>query len=286
MLKTLRKYASFVKFPHTVFAMPFALAGYFYGVQTAGFDGWLLLKVLLCMVFARNAAMGFNRWADRDIDAVNPRTAGREIPKGLIAPKNALRFVVVNSILFMAAAAWINQLCLFLSPAALAVVLGYSLTKRFSWLCHLFLGLSLAIAPAGAYIAVTGTLTFVPVMLSLLVLTWSAGFDIIYSLQDLDFDREHNLNSMPARLGASGSLAVSAGLHLLTAGLAVRLVFAFGNTVPTLIGTSVFIALLTYQHLIVSPRKLNRINMAFSTLNGIASIAYTICIIAGFYTGL
>ena len=285
MFQTLRKYASLVKFPHTVFAMPFALIGYFYGIQSAGFEGWLLLKVLLCMVFARNAAMGFNRWADRDIDAINPRTAAREIPRGIISPKNALWFVSVNALLFILVAAWINRLCLILSPVALAVILGYSLTKRFSWLCHLFLGLSLAIAPSGAYIALTGTLTQIPVILSVLVFFWSAGFDIIYSLQDLEFDRENNLNSMPARLGAAGALAVSAALHLLTALLSIWLVFAFGNGVWIRIGTMIFIALLVYQHVIVSPGKLDRINMAFSTLNGIASITYAAFIILGFYIG-
>lgn len=283
MLKTIRKYASLVKFSHTVFAMPFALIGYFYGIQATGFDALLLLKVLLCMVFARNAAMGFNRYADRDIDSVNPRTANREIPKGIILPRNALWFVIINSLLFIAGAAWINPLCFYLSPVALGVILGYSLTKRFSWLCHLFLGLSLAIAPSGAYIAVTGTLTWIPIVLSFLVFTWSAGFDIIYSLQDLDFDRKHHLNSMPARLGAFGSLAVSAGLHLITAFLAIWLVFAFGNTLLIRIGTMLFIALLVYQHLIVSPEKLDKVNMAFSTLNGIASITYALFVIPGLY---
>ena len=283
MLGTIRKYTSLVKFSHTVFAMPFALIGYFYGVQTAGFDGWLLLKVVLCMVFARNAAMGFNRWADRKIDAVNPRTAGREIPKGIITPKNALWFVIINSILFMVTAAWINRMCLYLSPVALAVILGYSLTKRFSFLCHLFLGAALAIAPSGAYIAVTGTLSSVPIILSFLVFTWSAGFDIIYSLQDLDFDRKQGLNSMPARLGAFGSLAVSAGLHLVTAVLAIWLVFLFGNAILIRIGTMAFIGLLVYQHVIVSPTKLDRINMAFGTLNGLASVVYATFIILSFY---
>ena len=283
MLETIRKYASLVKFSHTVFAMPFALIGYFYGIQSVGFDGWLLLKVVLCMVFARNAAMGFNRWADRKIDAVNPRTAGREIPQGIITPKNALWFVILNSVLFVLTATWINRMCLYLSPVALAVILGYSLTKRFSFLCHLFLGLSLAIAPSGAYIAVTGTLTQVPIILSFLVFTWSAGFDIIYALQDLDFDRKQGLNSMPARLGAFDSLAVSAGLHLITAVLAIWLVFLFGNTLLTRIGTMAFICLLVYQHVIVSPTKLNRINLAFGTLNGIASIAYATFIILDLY---
>jgi 4-hydroxybenzoate polyprenyltransferase len=283
MLQIVRRYASLVKFSHTVFAMPFALTGYFYGVQTAGFSWILLLKIVLCMVFARNAAMGFNRWADRKIDAANPRTAGREIPRGAITAKNALWFVIANAILFVATALWINLLCGMLAPVAVAVVLGYSLTKRFSWLCHLFLGLALAIAPAGAYLAVTGTLTPTVLLLSALVMTWTAGFDVIYSLQDLDFDRRNGLNSLPARLGAFGSLAVSAGLHLITAVLAIVLVFAFGNTLFIRLGTGIFIALLVYQHLIVGPGRLERVNLAFGTMNGVAGMAYAGFVIAGMY---
>lgn len=285
MLKTIRRYASLVKFPHTVFALPFAGIGYFYAVQAEGFDGWLLAKVLLCMVCARNAAMGFNRYADRKIDALNPRTAGREIPRGVITPKNALWFVVVNAALFIAAAAWINRLCGMLSPVALAVILGYSLTKRFTWLSHLFLGLSLAIAPSGAYIAVTGTLAWAPVLLSALVLTWSGGFDIIYSLQDIDFDRQHGQNSLPARLGAAGALWVSAGLHLATLVFVLLLDPYWGGNLYARLGGGAFIALLIYQHLIVSPRKLDRIGLAFGTINGIASVVYAAGIILGFYLG-
>ncbi|MCD8185879.1 MAG: putative 4-hydroxybenzoate polyprenyltransferase [Rikenellaceae bacterium] len=283
MLATLKKYARLVHFPHTVFAMPFALIGYFLAVRYTGFDGWVLLKVLVCMVLARNAAMGFNRWSDRDIDAANPRTAAREIPRGVISPRRALAFVIFNALLFVAVASWINPRCGMLSPVALVVILGYSLTKRFTLLCHLFLGLALAIAPSGAYLAVTGTLTQVPIVLSAMVLTWSAGFDIIYSLQDLDFDRAHRLHSMPARLGAPASLALSAGLHLITAFLVLWLNFAFGNHALTRLGTVLFIGLLLYQHLLVTPRKLGRIGMAFGTLNGIASLCYAVFIIAGFY---
>ena len=285
MLKYLRTYTSFVKFSHTVFALPFALIGFFYGVQQVGFDGLLLVKVVLCMVFARNAAMGFNRYADRKIDAANPRTANREIPKGIITPKNALAFVIGNSILFVICAGWINTLCLILSPVALLIVLGYSLTKRFTSLSHLFLGLSLAIAPSGAYIAVAGTLSWAPVFLSLLVLTWSGGFDIIYSLQDADFDRENRLHSIPARLGIKGALCVSAGLHLLTLVMVIILDGYWGGTIFSRMGAGLFIALLIYQHLIVSPGKLDRVNMAFSTTNGLASIVYAAGVIAGFYMG-
>lgn len=283
MLNTLKRYASLVKFSHTVFAMPFALAGYFYGVQQTGFNGGLLLKILLCMVFARNAAMGFNRYADRDIDATNPRTAKREIPGGVISPKNALWFVIINGILFMATAASINTLCLILSPVALAVILGYSLTKRFTSYAHLFLGLALAIAPSAAYIAVTGTLVLPMILLSLLVFCWSAGFDIIYSLQDLEFDRKNGLNSIPARLGAKGALTFSAILHSVTFILTVYLNTAWQGGIYAFMGGLLFTLLLIYQHLIVSPTRLDRINLAFGTTNGVASIVYATGIILGFY---
>jgi 4-hydroxybenzoate polyprenyltransferase len=276
VLKAVRTYASLVKFGHTVFAMPFALIGYFYGVRQAGFDGLLLLKVVLCMVFARNAAMGFNRWADRRIDAANPRTAHREIPRGVVAPNRALAFVIGNAVLFVACAGWINPLCLRLSPAALAVILGYSLTKRFTSLSHLVLGLALAIAPAGAYIAATGTLDVAPVLLSGLVLTWTGGFDIIYSLQDAAFDRQNRLHSLPARLGVRGALWVSAGLHAATLILVLVLDGWWGGGGFARTGAALFIALLVYQHLIVGPGRLERVDLAFSTLNGVASIVYAL----------
>ncbi len=183
MNNVVSRYASLVKFSHTVFAMPFALLSYVYALVSTAvpFDWLLLVKILLCMVFARNAAMGFNRWADRDIDAKNPRTAGREIPAGKITPRAALAFVIGNCVAFVAAAAWINCLALWLSPVALAVLLGYSLTKRFTAWSHVVLGLALAIAPVGAYIAVTGSVALFPVLLAVAVLTWTAGFDILYS---------------------------------------------------------------------------------------------------------
>ena len=279
------KYASLIKFPHTVFALPFALIGYFYGVQQVGFDAVLLCKVLLCMVLARNAAMGFNRWADRKIDAENPRTAVREIPRGVISPKNALGFVIANAALFIASALWINPLCGALAPIALTVILGYSLTKRFTGLSHLVLGLALAIAPAGAYIAVTGTLNWPVAMLSALVLTWTAGFDIIYSLQDIDFDRANGLHSLPARLGVRGALWVSAGLHALSFGLVIVLDGVWGGNIHARLGEGLFLLLLVFQHAIVTPRRLDRIDLAFGTLNGMAGVVYAGGTILGFYFG-
>ena len=204
------RYASLVKFSHTIFAMPFALLSYVYALVSTNtpFEWLLLVKILLCMVFARNAAMGFNRWSDRDIDARNPRTASRDIPAGRITPRAAMTFVVVNCVLFVAVAGWINVLALTLSPIALAVLLGYSLTKRFTSMSHIVLGLALAIAPVGAYIAVTGTIVWFPVILAIAVLTWTAGFDILYSLQDTDFDRSNGLHSIPARFRAFSTMAV------------------------------------------------------------------------------
>ena len=180
MATTIRKYLSMVKFSHTIFAMPFALVGYTWALTStsACFDWVLLVQVVACMVLARNTAMGFNRWADRDIDAANPRTASREIPSGQISPRAALWFVIINALGFMAVAATINPLTLWLSPVALLVVMGYSYCKRFTALAHIVLGLALGIAPVGAYIAVTGQFAAEPLVLSALVLTWVGGFDI------------------------------------------------------------------------------------------------------------
>ncbi|RME06912.1 MAG: 4-hydroxybenzoate octaprenyltransferase, partial [Bacteroidetes bacterium] len=187
----MKKYLSLVKFAHTVFAMPFALLGYFLAVQLPDrhFDWKLLLLVVLCMVFARNAAMAFNRYLDRNIDKANPRTATREIPAGVISPQSALWFVILNAAGFIATTWFINSLCFLLSPVALLVILGYSFTKRFSALCHLVLGMGLALAPVGAYIAVTGSFATLPVLYGFAVLFWVSGFDIIYALQDDEFDR-------------------------------------------------------------------------------------------------
>ncbi|MDR2936866.1 MAG: putative 4-hydroxybenzoate polyprenyltransferase, partial [Rikenellaceae bacterium] len=227
MFARIRDYARLVKFSHTVFAMPFALAAFFHAVQDmdGGFPWVLLLKVLLCMVLARNAAMAFNRYADRRIDALNPRTRRREIPAGVILARSALIFTIVNATLFIAVAAWINPLAFKLSPVALLVVLGYTLTKRFTWLCHIAIGLALSIVPMAAYIAVTGHFSGGMIWLSALVLTWVAGFDIIYSLQDIAFDRANGVFSIPVRLGAWGALGMSAFLHLLTVWFTLKIGF-------------------------------------------------------------
>ncbi|NVO20602.1 MAG: UbiA family prenyltransferase [Bacteroidetes bacterium] len=269
-------YLSLVKFAHTVFALPFALIGYFMAtVQEGGILSWnIFILVIACMFLARNAAMSFNRWADREFDRQNPRTAKREIPADIIKPSYALAFCLANAALFIVATWFINPICFYLSPVALMVILGYSLTKRFTSLSHMVLGLGLSLAPTGAYLAVCGHFGIQPVLLSLAVLCWVTGFDIIYALQDEDFDREFKLKSIPVALGRRKSLGFSLLLHLLTT---VFLLFAgITGEFRTIywVGFIIFNFLLYYQHWIVKPDDLSKVNLAFFTLNGIASLLF------------
>jgi 4-hydroxybenzoate polyprenyltransferase len=282
----LKNYLSLIKFSHTIFALPFALIGYFLAIEysTFSFDGILLLKVVLCMVFARSAAMAFNRYIDRDIDKANDRTAAvREIPNGSIKPKAALIFVIVNCGLFIATTFFINDLCFYLSPVALLVVLGYSLTKRFTALCHLVLGVGLALAPIGAYLAVTGSFAWLPLYISFAVLFWVAGFDMIYALQDEEFDKKMGLSSIPAKIGRKATLNLSVLFHIITAGYLISAAYLASAGVLFWIGTVVFISLLIYQHLLVKPNDLSKVNIAFFTTNGIASVIFSIFVIISFY---
>jgi 4-hydroxybenzoate polyprenyltransferase len=211
----LRKWFSLVRFSHTLFALPFALAGLL--VASSGRPGWKpLLLVLACMATARNAAMAFNRFIDRDHDAANPRTAVRDIPAGRISPRGALLFVVVNSLLFVGLCGLLNSLCLMLSPVALVLILGYSLAKRFTALCHLWLGLSIGISPLAAGIAFSGHFLAVPAWLGAALWAWLAGFDIVYATQDEGFDRDRGLHSIPALLGRRRALGVAALFHAMT----------------------------------------------------------------------
>ncbi len=277
----MKQYLSLVKFSHTVFALPFALVGFFVGTaeQGQGLSWRLLGLVVLCMVFARTAAMAFNRWLDREVDALNPRTQSREIPAGVVSPQAALRLVIGACVLFVATTYFINPLCFYLSPVALAVVLGYSYTKRFTWLCHLILGLGLALAPVGAYIAATGQFGWIPILYGAAVLLWTAGFDIIYALQDEAFDREHRLYSIPARVGKAQALRVSEWLHLGAAAFMVSAGSLMHSRLAeaewlTWLGTAIFLVLLVYQHRLVKPNDLSRVNMAFFTTNGVASLLF------------
>ena len=281
----IRNYFSLVKISHTVFSLPFALIGFFLaaGEHTGDISFRVLTLVILCVLFVRNAAMGFNRYADREFDRANPRTALREIPRTIISPRSALWFVVLNSALFIATTAFLNTLCLILSPVALLVVLGYSFTKRFTALSHLFLGCGLALAPIGAYLAVTAHFAFLPLLFSFCVLFWVAGFDLLYALQDMDFDRSRNLKSIPASIGAKGSLILSTGFHL----IALLLLVLAGIVRPFGIlywaGLAIFTLLIIYQHLIVKPSDFSRVNLAFATLNGVASIVFGGFVIADLY---
>jgi 4-hydroxybenzoate polyprenyltransferase len=303
-MSKVKSYLSLIKFSHTIFAMPFAVIGLFLGFwQWHGVNNKILnpfvakvynafwpsetlfigVLVILCMIFARSAAMAFNRYLDRQFDAKNPRTAIREIPSGLIKANNVLWFTIANCLLFIACCFFINKLCFFLSPVALAVVLGYSYTKRFTPLCHLILGLGLSLAPIGAYLAVTGQFALLPVLFSLTVIFWVSGFDIIYALQDEEFDKSQQLYSMPAWLGKAKALRVSELLHLLSAACVV---FAgwYGNFGWLYwIGAAVFAGMLIYQHSIVKPTDLRKVNLAFMTANGIASVVFAIFVIADLF---
>ncbi len=304
-MSSIKKYLSLVKFSHTIFAMPFAIIGFFLGIKSPtglytgqsnlnmtlgwGYDItnfviWqkIVLKfplVILCMITARSAAMAFNRYLDSHFDAKNPRTAIREIPAGIISKESALRFVIINCIVFTIATLFINKICFFLSPVALFVILFYSYTKRFTPLCHLILGVGLSLAPIGAYLAVTGAFAFLPILFSFAVIFWVSGFDIIYALQDVEFDQSQKLFSMPAWLGKAKALKVSELLHVLSAGCVVfaGLYGHFGWWYWT--GIAVFIGMLIYQHSIVKPNDLSKVNIAFMTANGIASVIFSVFVL-------
>ncbi len=306
-MSSFKNYLSLIKFSHTIFAMPFALIGFFLGIshlqQNNNFHTdlltkysfleklsifmhqkwWLFLLVILCMVFARSAAMAFNRWLDAQIDAKNARTSIREIPAGIISPKQALAFTILCAILFVVTTYFINSICFYLSPIALLVILGYSYTKRFTAFCHLILGIGLGLAPIGAYLAVTGSFNFLPILFSFSVLFWVSGFDIIYALQDENFDKSQSLHSIPVMVGTVWALRISAGLHLLSAS-AVIIAGILGDVgISYWLGVVVFIGLLIYQHLLVKPTDLRKVNMAFFTTNGIASVVFAFFVIVDFF---
>jgi len=278
-------YFSLVKINHTIFSMPFALIGFSLAVKTnhENLNVRLLVLVLLCILFARNAAMAFNRYVDREFDKNNPRTALREIPSAIIHPKSALVFVIINALMFMTSAYFLNFLCFVLSPVALLVVLGYSLTKRFTYLSHLFLGLGLALAPIGAYLAVTARFDLLPLVYSFIVIFWVAGFDILYALQDIEFDKSANLKSLPVKLGKRNALIMSAFFHMIAIALVV-----FGGILGKFgflywIGGGVFTMLLCYEHFLVRPTDISKVNLAFATMNGIASVIFACFVICDLF---
>lgn len=289
MTKSFKNYLSLVKFSHTIFAMPFAVIGFFYGLHVVHYTlhrpWWIVfILVILCMVFARSAAMAFNRYLDADFDSKNSRTIIREIPAGIISKRNALLFVIFNSLAFMVTTYFINALCMVLAPVALFIILFYSYTKRFTPLCHVVLGLGLSLAPIGAFIAVTGYFAVVPILLSLSVLFWVSGFDIIYALQDEEFDKEFQLHSIPSCLGPKKALRVSEFLHFLSA-IAV-IVAGFAGKFSWFYGAGVvaFSFFLIYQHLIVKPDDLTKVNKAFFTANGVASVAFCVFVLLDIFS--
>ncbi len=281
ILRSVRDYFALVKFSHTVFAMPFALIGFSLAVSKPEYDLniRLLILVILCMIFARNTAMGFNRLADKDFDALNPRTRKREIPSGIIGARSAGFFVLINAALFVITTGFINRLTLFLSPIALAVIIGYSLTKRFTALCHFVLGLGLSLAPIGAYISVTGKFSLLPVVYSFIVLTWVSGFDIIYALQDDEFDKSNRLHSLPSAAGRKKALRISVFVHVITFLLVLTAGIYGKSGILFWAGAVLFTSLLIYQHSIVRHDDLSKVTLAFGTTNGIASIIFAVFVI-------
>jgi 4-hydroxybenzoate polyprenyltransferase len=277
-IQKVKNYLELIKFSHTVFALPFAFIGFTLAVTYEGqaFEWHLLVKMLLCMVFARTSAMAFNRYLDRRFDALNPRTAKREIPAGVIGPRQALWFTIINSVLFVATTWFINTMVFYLSFVALFVILFYSYTKRFTALCHLVLGIGLSLSPIGAFLAVTGYFKLLPVLFSLAVFTWVSGFDIIYALQDEQFDRSNQLHSIPAALGTRNALMVSNILHVFAALFVIAAGYIGGLGMLYWVGCAIYVGLLFYQHTLVSPNDLSRVNMAFANTNGLASILFAV----------
>jgi 4-hydroxybenzoate polyprenyltransferase len=273
-LSSVATFGRMIKFSHTVFALPFALASATIAARDHGITTGRIIAIVLAMVAARTAAMGFNRIVDRRYDARNPRTASRELPAGKVSLAAAVALTTASAALFVAAAAWLGPLCLALSPVALALVLGYSFTKRFTWLCHLFLGAAIAAGPGGAWIAVRGDVAAPALWLMAAVATWIGGFDILYAIADRDFDRTAGLHSIPARFGIPAALAASALLHALTVTALVLLARAAGLGPIYLAGVAVIFAILVWEHALVRPSDLSRLDVAFFTLNGYVSVAF------------
>jgi 4-hydroxybenzoate polyprenyltransferase len=284
LLERLRTYASFVRFSHSVFALPFALAGALLAGQHVALTWTNALWILVAMVSARSAAMGFNRIADARIDALNPRTAGRELPRGAMSSTEAVLFVLAASVVFIGAAWQLNTICFILSPVALAIVFWYSLAKRFTTWTQLFLGLSMAVAPVGGWLAVGGRAGLEPWLLAAAIGTWVGGFDVLYACQDLEFDRAHGLRSIPVRFGIRTSLAISRLMHVIAAGCLLALAWVAPLGPIYLVGVAVVAALLVYEQSLVSADDLSQVKRAFD-LNGFVGILYLAVLVLALYVG-
>jgi 4-hydroxybenzoate polyprenyltransferase len=274
-MKNIRSYFRLVKFSHTVFGLPYAIIGLLYGLTVAEKlpSYTILIPVILCVVFARNAAMSFNRWADRYIDEANPRTKSREIPARIISPASVFVFFSVNALLFVVSSWFINTICFYLSPLALIIICIYSYSKRYTYYSHFLLGLALMIAPVGAFMAVTAKLDISIIVLGLSVLFWVAGFDIIYAMQDLEFDRTKHLHSVPVRFGEKKSMKISLASHIVSLGLLFFWIFVFLETnMYVNIGLILYSILILRQHIVVRNDSKRNLNHVFLFHNGIGSL--------------
>jgi 4-hydroxybenzoate polyprenyltransferase len=282
VLKRVLTYASFVRFSHSVFALPFALTGAMLASLRVPLTivkvGW----IIVAMVAARSAAMGFNRLVDAHYDALNPRTAGRELPAGRMSRSEAVIFVLVMSVVFVAAAWALGPLCLVLSPVALAIVFWYSLAKRFTWSTQAFLGIAMAVAPVGGWLAAGGREGWEPWLLALAIGTWVGGFDVLYACQDVEFDAAHGLRSIPQRFGVAASLWISRGLHVVTIACLMLLAAVAPLGPVYLAGVAGVAALLAYEQSLVSATDLSRVKFAFD-LNGYVGILYFITTAVAIY---
>lgn len=282
LAKAVGTYSSLVKLSHTVFALPFALASVVLASAYAPITFKKIALIVLCIAAARTAAMAFNRLIDRDIDAQNPRTQDRELPRGLLSVNAVRGLVLASCAVFVVGAGLLGPLPLYLSPVALGLALGYSYTKRFTALCHVLLGVAVAFAPGGAWIAMGAPVTLTtpaPWLLVFGVAAWVGGFDVLYALQDQGFDRNAGLHSIPVRLGTVGSLVVSALLHVVTAGCLLGVGLVLGRGAPYFVGVALVTALLVYEHAIVKPGDLSRINKAFFDLNGYVSVGFLVFVL-------
>jgi 4-hydroxybenzoate polyprenyltransferase len=277
--RSLATYSSLVKLSHTVFALPFALAAVILALRYVPFTLTKLLLIVVCIAAARTAAMAFNRLIDREIDRQNPRTQDRELPRGLVGVGAVRLLVLLSSAIFFVSAGLLGKLPLLLSPIALGLALGYSYTKRFTALCHVVLGLAVAFAPGGAWIAMGAPVTLAPFLLVIGVACWVAGFDVLYSLQDVAFDRDQRLRSIPARLGVEGALVVSRLLHVVTVACLLGTGLLLERGLPYMAGVLLVGTLLGYEHAIVKPSDLSRIDKAFFDLNGYVSLGFFTCVL-------
>jgi 4-hydroxybenzoate polyprenyltransferase len=282
MLKRLAVYLSFVRFSHSVFALPFAFAGALLAAQHVPVHWWTIGWILVAMVAARSAAMGFNRLADARLDALNPRTANRELPRGAMSRREAAAFVAVASAIFVFAASRLNALCFALSPVALGIVFWYSLAKRYTTWTQLFLGLAMAVAPVGGWLAVGGRGGWEPWLLALAICTWVGGFDVLYACQDLEFDRAHGLRSIPVRFGVPSALTISRAMHVAAIACLVALSFVTPLGRLYLTGVAIVAALLGYEQSLVHADDLSQVKRAFD-LNGYVGILYLLVLAASIY---